>query len=483
MSIAQRVGKNTLVLYASQIISTLLSVVLVAFMARILGAANYGVISFAMIFTALFGILTNLGTNELLIREVSKNTGKASKYLGNIAVIRLILSIVVVILIITTINFMNYPSETLLVVSIFSFYTVITSLAALFRVIFRAFERMKYEALVSLIVKTISFSLGMTALFAGYGIVQLAFTFLIAGIFDLLLSISICIVKFARPQLEVDWGFWKNTLRIAFPFALSNIFTMAYIRIDTVMLSAMKGDVVVGWYNAAYNPMRALTPITLLFMTAVFPVMSRLFVSSKDSLAKSYEKSIKYLLILGLPVSIGLVALADKIIPFLYAEGFAPSIITLQILGWDFLLIAMYRPMLYLLASINRQGYMALVAGIGAVVNIGLNLILIPSLSYVGAGIATITSESFIVGASWYFTSRFFYKLPIHKIILKPLFASVVMGSAVYLLNRFTDLNLFLLIALAIVLYFILVYIMKTFTKEDKELFQQIIRIRSHSTQ
>jgi len=151
-----------------------------------LGAANYGVFSFAIVFTSLFGILTNLGMNELMMREVARDKSKASKYSGNTVVMRLILSVIVIALIITTINLMNYPRETVLVVSIFGFYTILTSLAAIFRVTFRAFERMEYEALVSVIAKLISFSLGMAVLFAGYGVVQLAFVFLFAGVVELL---------------------------------------------------------------------------------------------------------------------------------------------------------------------------------------------------------------------------------------------------------------------------------------------------------
>ncbi|MFC1915614.1 flippase [Chloroflexota bacterium] len=481
MSTVQRIAKNTLVLYVAHIVTALLSAVLVVFIARILGAANYGVFSFAIVFTSLFGILTNLGMNELIIREVARDKDKASKYSGNTVVMRLILSVIVIALIITTINLMNYPRETVLVVSIFGFYTILTSLAAIFRVTFRAFERMEYEALVSVIAKLISFSLGMAVLFAGYGVVQLAFVFLFAGVAELLISFLICVAKFARPRLEADWGFWKQSLRISFPFILSNAFTLIYIRIDTVMLSKMKGDAVVGWYNAAYNLVLALEPVVFLFMTAVFPVMAQLFISSKESLKMSYEKSFKYLLILGLPMSVGLVALADRIILFLYAEGFTPSITALQIVGWYLLLVCMSRPILYLLVSINRQGWMAFIAGMGAFANIGLNLLLIPPLSYVGAAIATIATQSLVIVISWLVAARYLFKLPVHRIILKPLIASVLMGGIVYQLNQVAEVNLFLLITLGAVLYFVLIWLMKTFSAEDKELLRQVIKIRRRS--
>ena len=121
---------------------------------------------------------------------------------------------------------------------------------------------------------------------------------------------------------------------------------------------------------------------------------------------------------------------------------------------------------------------MAFIAGMGALTNIGLNLLLIPPLSYVGAGIATIATESLVIAVSWLVAAKFLFKLPVHRIILKPLIASVVMGGIVYQLNQVAEVNLFLLIALGAVLYFILLYLMRVFSEEDKELLRQVIKIK-----
>ena len=121
---------------------------------------------------------------------------------------------------------------------------------------------------------------------------------------------------------------------------------------------------------------------------------------------------------------------------------------------------------------------MAFIAGMGAFANIGLNLLLIPPLSYVGAAIATIATQSLVIAISWLVAARYLFKLSVHRIILKPLIASVVMGGIVYQLNQVAEVNLFLLIALGAVLYSILVFLMKTFSAEDKELLRQVIKIR-----
>jgi O-antigen/teichoic acid export membrane protein len=178
-------------------------------------------------------------------------------------------------------------------------------------------------------------------------------------------------------------------------------------------------------------------------------------------------------LIIGLPISVGMMVLADKIILFIYTDAFTPSILALQILAWAVLLLFLYRPTLYLLGSINKQKQMAFIGGIGAIGNIILNLLLIPKFSYVGAGIATITTESLVVVLYFYFSSKYLYKPSIHKIIIKPLVASLAMGIFVY---QFKEFNLFLVIILAAVLYFFVLYLIRAFSDEDIRLFKQILK-------
>jgi O-antigen/teichoic acid export membrane protein len=377
-----------MVLYASWVVGALLSFVLTVYIARILGDVTYGKYAFAIVYTGLFSILINLGMDVIIVREVARDKSKASKYLGNIMVMRLILSVIAFALIAVVINLMNYPRDTITIVYIFGASHIFSALAVVFRVTFRAFESMEYEALVNILVRVIITSVGLAILFRGFGLIALAYVFLGGSIINLVLSFLICARKFARPKLEIDLDFWKKTVKIALPFSFSNVFAMVYARIDTVMLSVMKGDAVVGWYTAAYHLVLGFEPVVMLFMTALFPVMSRLFVSSKDSLNMVYERSFKYLVMLGLPVSVGGMLLAPRIILFIFGEQFANSIIALQILIWSGLLLSMYRPMSYLLGSINRQGTMALIGGIGAAINVGLNLLLIPKWSYIGAGAA-----------------------------------------------------------------------------------------------
>jgi O-antigen/teichoic acid export membrane protein len=276
-----------------------------------------------------------------------------------------------------------------------------------------------------------------------------------------------------KPRIELDFDFWKSTIKIALPMGMLSLFALIYIRIDTIMLSMMKGDAVVGWYNAAYNLVLAFTPIPQLFMNALFPLMSSYYVSSKDSLKIAYEKSFNYLFILGLPLAVGTTLLAERFILLFYGEQFYPSIIALQILAWDILLIFSCMCFAFILASIDKQNQMAVIAGCAAFINVILNLFLIPSFSYIGAAIATIITETILIFLYFILISRSFYKLPISKILIRPLIASSIMGLFIYYL---ININLFLLILLAVLIYFASLYFVKGFSKEDLDLLRQALR-------
>ena len=107
MNTVQRIAKNTVVLLVSDIISKALGFFYVMYTARYLGAEGFGVLSFALAFTGIFGVFTDLGLQQLTVREVARNRSLAGKYLGNIAVMKLILVIITFGLMALTINLLG----------------------------------------------------------------------------------------------------------------------------------------------------------------------------------------------------------------------------------------------------------------------------------------------------------------------------------------------------------------------------------------
>jgi len=474
MNAVQRIAKNTAALFAAQAVTAVLGLFLSILIARTLGAVEFGKYSFAIVFTALFGIFIELGYNTLLIREIARDISLAGKYFGNITGIRLTLSVIIFAAMAITINIMHYPSDIKILVYLFGIQHILSSFADIARVTFRAFQKMEYEMITVMVKEAVRVSLGITVLLSSYGLMELALAFVFSGALDLLVSFSICGRKFVKPRIEVDLKFWKQTIKIAIPLSATTLFALIYVRIDTLMLSMMKGDAVVGWYAAAYGLVLSLKPFAQWFRQALLPLTSNFFISSKSSLKLAYEKSFKYLLIVGLPMAVGITLLADRFILLFYGQAFENSIIALQILAWDVFLIYTYGPLGTTLVAIDKQNQLAVAAGLSAFINIILNLILIPPFSYVGAAVATIITETALFGMYFYFISKYLYRLPLHKMIISPLISCVAMALFIHFCN---GINLAALIVTAAVIYFAVLYLTKGLSSEDIELLKQLIRM------
>jgi len=469
----KRLAKNMGWLFIATVITRILSLVLIVYIARQLGDIDFGKFSFAKAFVQLFIVFSDFGLGILTIREVARDRTLASKYLGNFSVLKIILSVFTFSLLYIATNILNYPRETSIVVYIIGLYFILTSFAELFRAIFFANERMEYSALLSVIEKLILLSLAVSVLYLGYGLITLVSAYLVAGIVYLLLNITFVIWKFAKPKFKIDLEFWLSSIKKAYPFALGTIISMIFLYIDVTMLSKMKGDQVVGWYSASFGLIYQTKIIPSVFLRAIFPIMSRFFVNSSEYLKKTYEKSFKFLFGLGLPISVGGAILAKRIILLLYGQDYVHSIVAFKILIWAIVFFYLNTFFGYFFASLDKQVISTKFLAISAGVNIVLNLILIPSMSYVGASIATVISEIVFFGLAVAYLSRTAYNFSPIVLIIKSLFASLIMGLFVY---YFKEANLFLIIFLGACLYFLTLYLIGYLDKEDKSILRRIVR-------
>jgi len=210
-----------------------------------------------------------------------------------------------------------------------------------------------------------------------------------------------------------------------------------------------------------------------MVVSALYPVMSRYFIASKDSLETFTVLSSKYMAIIGFPIAIGCFVLANQFIALFYDGQYTVSIIAFRILALFIPIRLVSNITGTLLTTINRQSLRTISVGFSALFNIVLNAAMIPYLSYIGASIATVLSEVFLYFVFIYFISKHYKKLELHKHFIKPLIASLMMGGFVF---YFKGVNLLLLIILASLVYFMILLLLRTFTQEDKNIFKQVVK-------
>jgi O-antigen/teichoic acid export membrane protein len=174
-----------------------------------------------------------------------------------------------------------------------------------------------------------------------------------------------------------------------------------------------------------------------------------------------------------LPIAVGITFIADRVILLIYEPEFASSAVVLQILVWAVLLGSINYLLLDLLVAINRQVSNIWTMGIGAVVNVILNLILIPIVGFTGAAIATVVTNMLICVIGFYFVSKYLQKIRVWKMVVGPIAACAIMGGILFYLS---DTNLLLLIFLAAITYLITLLVLNVFDEDDWNIIKRVIR-------
>lgn len=471
MNTARRITANFLSLLSSEIAAKLLQLLIFVYLARAFGTEDFGTFSFGLAFALLIVIIADFGLSTLLVREMSRDKKAASKYISNAIVVKVFLAIITVIAASLFLNFMDYSNEAKLVAYIMLSFTILQSFTDLYYSVFRAFERMHYDASIKLLRMLVLVGIIFYALKNNFSLANASMAFPITEAFILLITVILVYARFIRISLEFDYAFSKEILKKSSFFCLSIVFSGLFMYIDQIMLSKLRGSAEVGIYAAASNIMIALIFIPLMYANAIYPVISRLFVSSKETLKFAYERSFKYMLIIGIAASAGIFALSGKIVSLLYGEEYASTAVVLTILsGYLFLRFANVISG-FALSSINRQGSRVVSQGIAALINIILNFILIPVYGFVGAAVATLITEILLFSEYLFFVSRYGLGIRFARLFIRPVVAALIMIAALSVIE-----SLLLSVVIGAVVYLGILFLLGAIDREDKRIINKAIK-------
>lgn len=468
MNTVNRIAKNTILILISQIITYFLGFFIIMYTARYLGASGFGILSLALSITGIFGIINDMGLSALTVRELARNKSLTDKYLFNTAILKVFFSILTLSLIALIVNIIGYDEQVSTVVYIIAFSSVIGAFTAILISIFQANEKMEYVSLSNILNSIIMFLGTFIGIYYNLDILYFAELYIISSILVFIYNFSFYIWKFSLHKIKIDLNFSKTILKEAWPFGITGLSGMLYTYIDTIMLSIIEGNEVVGWYSAAYRIMLVALFIPTALNMAIFPIMSRLYVNSINSLRLMHEQYFRIMIIIGIPIGVGTTLLADKIILLVFGPGYSESVIALQILIWTVVITFSGAAFVQLLQSINKQLLITKISIICVILNIILNMILIPQFSYVGASVATLITEAILVGYLFIVCYNIGYRIS-SKLVIDTLFkvslAAIVMSIPLW---YFKTLNLFLLVFIGIVLYFVSFYLVKGINDMDR---------------
>jgi O-antigen/teichoic acid export membrane protein len=424
--------RNSMLVVGARALAKLAVFVVIVLLWRHLGADKYGRFATMIVYVTLVGIIADLGLQTVFIRDASRDRTAFTRYLANLLSARLLLSLVALVILAAALRLL---SPALFPYTLAAFVLLLTtSYSSLLRAVFYIRGRLGYEAIA--IVAESLLLLGLTIVAIEQRATWDAFlwVYAVSYLFTCLFAFGVIRWRWhERVTVRLEPAFVRRLLAAGLPLALAFTITTVYAQLDVVLLQLFKTFQVVGWYSAANKYIDAVAWVPQSAMGAVFPALSLLAAGDRRRLVFAYEKSYKMLAILGLPLAVGVGVTADSIVHA--TRGFEESIPALRILAPSVALLFVNNAFIYTLTAINRQLDFTRLALFTLVVNVILNLLLIPPYGYLGAAAASTITEVALFGGGWWLLRRHLASLSIVGIITPVLASAAIMGIVVYLIR------------------------------------------------
>jgi O-antigen/teichoic acid export membrane protein len=398
---SDRAAKNTAVRAAGEIIGKLGSLVLLAVLAREAGDESLGLFVFALAWGEIAMTPVGLGIDQFLLRQVAEDRSRLDSYFLNAIRLKLYRGIPVSIASIVLVHALDYGRDTQLTVSIITVGLLFDTMARTMQNVFNAFERGELVASPIVAQRFVAAAVGVALLFAGFGVVEVAMAYSLGALVQLLLSLYLLRRRLGWPAMIAPADVRKEIRRRSLTFTSQDIFGLVLARADVLILAALTTDAVVGQYGAAYRLFEATTFITVALAGAFNAMYTYLGPATEPSLPAVFQRSIKLCLGLLLPIAVALGLLADPICRAFFGDDFADAAAPLRLLAPVVVLFGVMVLCSGLVLARSRPRRMVYTVAIAAVVNIGLNLALIPPLEESGAALAMLVSLSVYVAIAF----------------------------------------------------------------------------------
>lgn len=387
-----RYFKNTTWMFGEQMLRMIAGLFVGIWVARYLGPEQFGIFSYALAFTSIFSVIAKLGLDGIVVRELINEPDKRDIYLGTAFWLKLVGALITFGIVAIATLFTSNDNTTNLYIFIIASGIIFQS----FEVVDFYFQSQVLSKFVSICKMSQLFFSSLLKLYLIYTTADLYWFVLVSLIDQIILALSLYIAyrcqKLGGFYQYFEWATAKKLLKISWPLILSGLVVMIYMRIDQIMIKEMLGEKEVGLFSSAVRLSEVSYFIPMIITSSIFPAI----VSAKKVSEALYYARLQQLftIIVWMAISIALpiTFLSDWLVVLLYGELFREAGKVLMIQAWAsvFVFLGVASGSWY--TSENLQLYAFYRTFFGAIINIMLNLFLIPNYGLVGAAIATLIS-------------------------------------------------------------------------------------------
>lgn len=360
---------------------------------RYLGPEKYGILSYVMAFVALFGVLAKLGMDSVAIREFVKRPKEKEAIFGTLLFLKFFAGILAFILSLTAVFFLKPGDAPIFWLTAIIALGFIFQISDVFDFWFQSQVQSKYAVYARSAANIFLGFIKIILILMNAPLVAFAWALLLSSAVTFL---GMVVAFFHRdkkiPRMKINWNISKKILRDSWPLILSGVAITVYMKIDQVMIGNMLGNKSVGIYSAAVSLSEMWYFVPTVIAGSVFPAI----IYSKKISEKIYFKRMQimydFMVWSSVFFAILITFFAKDIVRLLFGQAYIESARVLAIYIWAGVSVSIGVASSKFLITENLTKITFYKSLIGAIINVLLNLLLIPIFGIVGAAVATLIS-------------------------------------------------------------------------------------------
>jgi O-antigen/teichoic acid export membrane protein len=403
-SVAAAVTVSAAAQLGSRCIHFVLNVIAGLALIRYFGPTGYGDYVFVLTYATLFGLLSDFGLSKVAVRDMSRDGAKAGSILGTAIATRIVLALAAGILAQIALTIFGVRAELRPVIAVASVLFLVDAVLGLMAV-FQVRLAMQYEALVTIAIQALDTAIILTLIQLNAGLFLIVASPVISGVLGI--AIAFALVRRRFPiVLSVDPSRLRQLLVDAAPIGLTTMIVVLYVKTDAVILGLLATPADVGLFGAAYKPIEYVLLALMLPINVLFPLLSRWHGQNSRQFRMLYWRGADALLVLTLPLVVLVLVAAEPIVLTLYASDFTAAATPLRILALALPLMVLSAWQGFALLAGGHQRITVAYDVAALVLNVALNLALIPAFGYIGAAITAVLTSLFVAACSWTAAAR-----------------------------------------------------------------------------
>jgi O-antigen/teichoic acid export membrane protein len=358
--------------------------------ARSLGPFGLGIFSVAWTVASMLSFFAPLGIDTWLIRELNRGRGRHEirSMLGLSASLGLAFGAGLAGIAIVVVD-----TELARAVAAAALFVGVSPAVLVLRACFHGRERMELETATTALEGAVGLAAVAVVLLTSGGVSGAMLGLGFGRLANLALSTVLARRLWGRITPRVGPRAWIAVLQASLPMGIAYMFTTLLLRFDIVLLGLMRPATETGMYSAAAVVVLAVPVVATSLVGSLYPALSRSGRSTDPALGRIFRTAAAPLFGTGLCAAATLSVLAGAIVHLAFGSRFADAASMLSVLAWVL-------PVRFLnvlcgttLNATDRQGRRAVAVGVGALVNLGANLVLIPVYGAWGAVWSSLLTE------------------------------------------------------------------------------------------